>query len=334
MFGASIKPLRSEANLHRPYLALGTVDWPNWMQYQNGRYIPPYIERYKYTSQFDPGKAKDKFDVFPIRISHIQDLQQSSFWDKVVPSLGRSALTPPQILGNTAIKNRPTVRKYGKDWVRWIDPNTFEAEGVAALRAGETSAAEWAYAQDVRNRASAIKIALKRQYEMKQEEKEKQLEKQDPGQRARREKKAREEEAEETRILDHALEVYDPENENKSVKLYLSLKESKFSRVRAEALLCLYIIGSSGSEEWRNKQLRLGEQEMRLFNDDRPANDRIQSSLNTIGDRRNAHEQAKAEREAPQVGNEAAGGSTAMDIDDGELIEKDFVIVEEWEKVY
>jgi len=340
-------PLRREANLQRPFLALGTMDWPNWLYYGNGRHERTQPERYKYTSQFNPGKAKDRYDLFPIRLTYIQDIQQRSFWEKVVPALGRAALRPLQILGNTAVTSGATIRKYGSDWYRWIDPDTLEAAGVAALQVGESSAAEWVYAQDIRNRASAIQIALLLQYERKEEEKEEQLEQQALEQRleqrAKRNAKAREGEAEEIKLLDHALQVYDPENENKCVQIYESLMNSKFATVRAECLFCLSdkdsYLHSTGYTKGDLRRLAIPVS--RLFERDQTASDRLDLVLKILGDRKDAYTLAKEQREEQGAGNKVAGGNTqeqfseGMDIDDdGELIEQDCVIVEEWAKVY
>ncbi|KAE9382196.1 hypothetical protein N431DRAFT_458734 [Stipitochalara longipes BDJ] len=69
MFGGMIAPLRNEPDLKQPYLALGTATWPNWLEYGAGRFTPGVGTRYRPTDEFEPGNARDGYDLFPIPIS-------------------------------------------------------------------------------------------------------------------------------------------------------------------------------------------------------------------------------------------------------------------------
>ncbi|KAN0121736.1 hypothetical protein V8E51_000062 [Hyaloscypha variabilis] len=340
MFGGATCPLRNDAELHRPYLAHGLEEWPNWNVYQNGCFnLGKAPTRFRQTDVFEPGNAKDRFDTFPIRISYMEDVQQRSFWQSVVPALGQTALKPPQILGRTRVRKRFPIRRYGKDWTRWVNIKTLEAMDVPDLPTNATSAAQWQNAQDIRNRASAVKITLEIQDARKKGEQERLLEKQNPGQRARREEKEKRDEAEETKLLDHALLIYDPEDESPSMKIYESLRSSRFTRVRAECFSCLSVIDLlAGTPELGEKQRRLANQEALLIDQDDPARQRILENGRKIIGLKSTYEKEKREGKKRKKVTAATGdvegkkqkqSSTAMDIDnDSDMI------VEGWERSY
>jgi hypothetical protein len=210
---------------------------------------------------------------------------------------------------------------------------------VPDLPTNATSAAQWQNAQDIRNRASAVKITLEIQDARKKGEQERLLEKQNPGQRARREEKEKRDEAEETKLLDHALLIYDPEDESPSMKIYESLRSSRFTRVRAECFSCLSVIDLlAGTPKLGEKLRRLANQEALLIDQDDPARQRILENGRKIIGLKSTYEKEKRQGKKRKKVTAATGdvegkkqkqSSTAMDIDnDSDMI------VEGWERSY
>jgi hypothetical protein len=268
----------------------------------------------------------------------MKDIKQRSLWQSVVPDLGQTALKPPQILGRTRVRKGFPIRRYGKDWTRWVNIKTLETMGVPDLPTNATSAAQWQNAQDVRNRASAVKLTLEIQDAREKGEQERLLEKQNLRQRARREEKEKRDEAEETKLLDQALLVYDPEDESPSMKFYESLRSSRFTRVRAECFSCLSVIDLlAGTSKLGEKLRRLTNQEALLIDQDDPARQRILENGRKIIGLKSTYEEKREEEKRKKVtaatgdveGKEQKQPSTALDIDnDSDMI------VEGWERTY
>lgn len=208
------------------------MTWPNFAVFGIGRYTPNKRRRYRYHDhpQFQKGAT---FDLWPIQMDFIENIQQDSWWRTQPTKYQANAFKTPRILGRRYKKQGASVKILGPDYYAWVG-GAGQQGPEPPIPPNANDLQKWEIEQRRRVRANAIKTQLRRQQEYLDAltAKTNQI-------ALGKAKKAKEQEHKELELLQKAADLYDASNQTPSFEAYLPLRLSNSLAVRAQAFVAI-----------------------------------------------------------------------------------------------